>query len=264
MPPLAAPGPRPVAQGLNLIWTLVLQNFAPRTRRDSGRIAWVFLEPIGLTAVTAVVFALIGRGTPYGPSLALFLASGIVVLTFFLQGAQAVITAVINVSAPNRLAAIGVFHDALAQIVFKIIVNILYFFFLIYAIGWFDNLASLRLDIVTILTTFLWCGLFTFGWGLLMGYCFHFAPAIAKAYGVATRAMIFVSGVFFVPSFLPPQFRDWLAWNPILHFVERMRFGLYADYPSIVYDSGFVGMAALGAAALGVLLVWFRRARLLG
>jgi capsular polysaccharide transport system permease protein len=76
--------------------------------------------------------------------------------------------------------------------------------------------------------------------------------------------MIFISGVFFVPSFLPPVFRDWLDWNPVLHFVERMRFGLYADYPSIVYDETYLELTALTVATLGVLLVWFRRERLLG
>ena len=44
--------------------------------------------------------------------------------------------------------------------------------------------------------------------------------------------LFMLSGVFFVPDRMPPQIIAYLAWNPVLHGVELMRYGYYPDYRS--------------------------------
>jgi capsular polysaccharide transport system permease protein len=257
-------GPRSLAHGLNLVWALAWRNFTPRTRQESSKLAWVFLEPIGTTIVIAVIYTLIGRGTPYGPSLALFIMTGIVMLSFFSQGGNLISASVTGLSAPSRLATIGVFHEAVARIIFKFVVSSAYFVVLFAIIGQYEAV-SLSIDApLVVLHAFLTVSLLTFGVGLIVGYFMVFFQPVVRVYAIASRAQIFIAGVFYVPSFMPPAFRDMLAWNPLLQVVELLRLGVYGDYPSIVYDPVYLHAFALGATALGLALVWYRRAKLMG
>jgi capsular polysaccharide transport system permease protein len=257
-------GTFPLRHRLNLIWVLMWQNFMPRNQRERAKLAWVVLEPIGYIAVTVAVFIVIGRRPPYGESLALWFATGIVPITFFTQGVQMIASTVWELSAPSRLATIGPFHEAIARSLFKFTVTFIYFFIVLGLISLIEGreLSIYRFDYI--LYCFVYTTLLIFGWGLSIGFYTIFLPFVAKIYNILNRALVFISGVFFVPSFLPPVFRDWLAWNPILHTLELMRLGFYPDYPSIVYSTAYLVIVTSGVVVLGVALVWRRRVELLG
>lgn len=249
---------------LDLIWALFWRQFLPRNRRDGLRLMWIFLEPIGQTAVLMVVFTLIGRTPMVGDSFAMFLLSGIVVLTTFSSGCQAVMGAVAAAGAPSRLPALGLFHEAIARLLFEFFVVAIYFSVLLWGIGVIDRVPTAPAHPLRMVAAFALLFCMSFGVGALRAYAARFAPGVERLYTILSRGLIFVSGIFYVPSFMAPQLRDFLAWNPILQAVELMRLGLYPDYPTIVFSADYLIAFALGTAALGCGLLWRQRAVLLG
>lgn len=253
-----------LSQRLNLIWVMTLQEFRPRNPREGQKVFWVLLEPIGQMAVLMVIFEIIGRLPSYGRSFALFLMTGVVILTLFRAGSTYVSTSVYRLGSRGRPAGAGAFHEALAKTAFNLIVATVYTAALTWGIGAVQHLDTTPVAPLLVADAFLWTAALAFGVGLVIGYASVFLKPVEKIYGILARGLLFVSGVFYVPSFMPPALREILAWNPVLHGVELMRLGIYGTYPSIVYSPFYFKGFAVVSIVLGMVLVWSRRRRLMG
>ena len=249
---------------LNLIWHLYWHNFVPKDKEDRLKLVWIFAEPIGQMAVLLLVFSMISRSPAYGRSFALFFLTGIGMLTLFKGSSQLVMGAIKQLNNAGRLPAVGMFHEAIARILFMLTVAVIYVSALLWGVHVFQGVRTLPHHWPEVVTAFALCALLAFGVGLLRGYCALFIPFIERIYVILARALLFVSGVFYVTSFMPPQLRDILRWNPVLQVVELLRSGVYREYPTIVLDVGYLFGVSLGAVALGAALLWARRSEVLG
>lgn len=247
------------ATSLNLIWVLTWMKFLPRTRRESAKLFWLFVEPAGQLAILIILFTFIGRKPAYGTSMALFLLTGIVMLNFFQVGSSMVMQAMLGASNKLRLAPIGIYHDAIASSVFKLITALGYTSILLIGVWYVQGIEVVPKHPLIALEAFAWCSLACFGWGLIRAYATKFLPLLERIYTTVSRGLIFISGVFFVPSFMPPQIREILFYNPILHIIELLRLGMYDQYPTIIYSPLYLQLFALGSTALGAGLIWQRR-----
>ena len=247
------------ATSLNLIWVLTWMKFLPRTRRESAKLFWLFVEPAGQLAILIILFSFIGRTPAYGTSMALFLLTGIAMLNFFQVGSGMVMQAMLGANNKLRLAPVGVYHDAIASSVFKLITALGYTSLLLIGVWYVQGTDVVPKHPLIAAQAFLWCTLACFGWGMIRAYATKFLPLLERTYATVSRGLIFVSGVFFVPSFMPPQIRDLLFYNPILHIIELLRLGMYDQYPTIIYSPLYLQLFALGSTALGAGLIWRRR-----
>jgi capsular polysaccharide transport system permease protein len=59
--------------------------------------------------------------------------------------------------------------------------------------------------------------------GLLLGAAVAVWPVVERIVAPLLRVGFFISGVFFTPASLPPELRDLLLWNPVLHITEAAR-----------------------------------------
>ena len=244
---------------LNLIWVLTWLKFLPRTRRESAKLFWLFVEPAGQLAVLIVIFTFIGRTPAYGTSMALFLLTGIVILNFFTVGSGMVMQSMLGVNNKLRLPTVGLYHDAIANVIFKLITALGYTSLLLVGVWYFQRIDVIPAHPLIALQAFLWGTLATFGMGLLRAYATKFLPIAERIYATLSRGLIFISGIFYVPSFMPPQIREILYYNPILHIIELFRLGMYDQYPTIIYSPFYLQMFALGSTALGAGLIWRKR-----
>ncbi|MEL6264432.1 MAG: hypothetical protein AAFR52_02120 [Pseudomonadota bacterium] len=255
--------PGPLIRGIDLAWTRLWHQFCPRRPQEALKLVWVFLEPAGQIMVLLMIFALIGRTGGYGVSFALFLLTGVAALTVVQRGMQAVSAAVVALRAPQRPAALGPFIDPLAALGFTWLTGVVYTLGLAAVIGAWQHVDWVPVAPATVLAALVLAALFGFGLGLIRGWGERFAPIVTRSLNLAARSLIFISGVFYMPAYLPPFLRDWLAWNPVLQAVELLRRGFYGpDYPALL-DLRYLVLAVLSTLALGVALVWSERVRLM-
>lgn len=248
---------------LNMIWVLFWNQFLPRNHRESMKLVWVFVEPAAQLALLITLFSLIGRTPAYGNSFAIFLLTGIAIITFFSRTSSAVAMSMNAVKGGNRLPSIGIFSEPIAITLFNAFVSSIYISILMWGISVYQHQAAAprNWDYV-----FLLCGqimLLAFGFGLIKGYCQRFVPFMNRIFTIFLRVLLFISGVFYVPSFMPPQFRELLAYNPVLQSVELFRLGIYGfDYPTIVFSPLYLASCTFGFVAVGLTLCWKERRRL--
>lgn len=249
---------------LSLFWVLLWQNFGARDRHDRFKLFWTFTEPIGQMAVLMLIFSLIGRTAAYGRSFALFLIAGLTILSIFTRSSQAARAAILGLSKQSRLAQVGMFHEAVARVFFVGAINAVSMAMVLFGVGLFSRVETIPHHWQHVVAAFLWTMLMGFGIGLLRAYWNYFVPVAERIYLICSRGLIFLSGVFYMPSYLPPVLREPLSWNPILHGVELLRLGIYREYPTTVYDPLYFKAVALGATVSGMALLWNRRAMVMG
>ncbi|MEO1775167.1 MAG: hypothetical protein AAFS07_09470 [Pseudomonadota bacterium] len=252
-----------IAIRLNLVWTLFWHRFVPRNRQETLKLVWVFAEPAGQIAIMLAIFSFIGRHGGYGPSFALFLLTGVAVLTVVQRAMTAVATAVTALRSPRRLPTIGPLTDTFAAALFVGYTALLYTAALAWAIGHWQHVNTVPVALGWVVLALVAAMALGFGLGLIRGYADRFAPIVTRSFALISRTLIFISGVFYMPSLLPPALRDALAWNPVLQIVELMRRGFYGpSYPSLVLDPRYLGFCVALTATFGMVLVWANRRRL--
>lgn len=93
--------------------------------------------------------------------------------------------------------------------------------------------------------------------GLSMGMVFEVFgtvfPDTRKIFSIVTRPLFFISGVFFSIGMLPPDLRQVLIWNPVLHGIDLARDAVLQGYVSpaswaylwlCILSLQFLGLAA--------------------
>ena len=244
---------------LNLIWVLTYLKFLPRSRRESAKMFWLFAEPAGQLAILILLFTFIGRSPAYGTSMALFLLTGITMLNFFNVGSGMVMGAMLQTKSKLRLAPVGLFHDAVATVIFKSLTAIGYTSILLIGIWYVQGTDVVPKHPLIVVQAFIWSSALCLGFGMLRAYFTKFLPFVERTYFTISRGLIFVSGVFFVPSFMPPQISDLLFYNPVLHIIELFRLGMYDQYPTIIFSQLYLSLFCLICIALGATLIWHKR-----
>lgn len=222
---------------------------------------WAIITPTASVAILVFIFNIVGRQPPFGSSLALFFATGILTLFFFRDLSGKLIGAF---DANKALLTYPIIKDVDTLLARAILVAATYTLILLIFYGalitW--GLAKLPHRPEHVILAFLATWLVGAGFGMLSAVIASLWDTWSQIQKILTRPLFFISGIFYVPSQLPPQAREILQWNPVLHLVEWFRHGFYPNYNSMILDMWYpvgVGAAMLLLGLAGERL--FRRAR---
>lgn len=102
---------------------------------------------------------------------------------------------------------------------------------------------------------FLGLWLMGLGYALIASVAVGLIPELGKILDIIMTPLYLLSGVIFPLERIPPQFRDWLLYNPLAHGVEAARVGVsnfYHPFPGL--DLPYLYQSALVAIFLGLAL----------
>ncbi len=212
---------------------------------------WAIVTPAAGVAVLVSVFVAAGRLPPFGSSLALFFATGLLTLELFTK----LSTSLMNTFTANKaLLTYPLIKetDTLFARFILIVTTYLVIMLIFYSGLILMGLASLPRFPDQLLYAFSATALLGFGFGALNAVLLARWESWGLIYGILTRPLFIISGVFFIPSKLPTPALDVLKWNPVLHAVEWMRSGYYSNYDSMVLDKGYMVFLASLLILLGL------------
>jgi capsular polysaccharide transport system permease protein len=236
-----------------ILGVLFLREFEIK-KRDPLISVLEVLEPIiflgTVLSIRIVAERGIGIGAPFGTSLILFLISGFYpkYLWIFCAGYMPVGNPRRRFPTEQRLDYIFIHltWTTLDHIVLGIVVFTGIYFFI--------TPQALPFDFAPIVESLLAMVALGFGWGMInrsIAQRFQFWRFIGAG---INRAMIIVSGAFFVPDFMSPTLRYWISFNPMLHAVALFRTGIYPQYPTLVLDTTYLTTCVIVAIAIGLVL----------
>ena len=206
---------------------------------------WAIITPAASVGLLVFIFSLIDRQPPFGASLALFFATGILTLEFFNKLSNTLMS---SFDANRALLTYPLIKEADALFARLILISATYALIMVlfFSALVFLDLAALPAYPERILQAFAITACLGFGFGTLNAVIVSQFASWVHLEKVLTRPLFFLSGIFYIPSLLPPEAIEILQWNPVLHLVEWVRSGYYLNYESTVLDRSYPsGIATL-------------------
>ncbi|WP_238111729.1 ABC transporter permease [Yoonia sp. I 8.24] len=246
---------------IRVILSLVLRETRATFGTSSFGYLWAVITPTASVAVLVILFSMVGRHAPFGASLALFFATGILTLQFFTETSGKLMTVF---DANKALLTYPIIKDVDTILARTILISATYLVIMVifYAGLIAAGMAQLPARPGQLVLVFLSTALLGLGYGTVNAVIVSLWDTWMQIEKVLTRPLFFISGIFYVPSQLPTRAQDYLQWNPILHLVEWFRIGFYPNYSSSVLDKTYpvlVGTVLLLIGLAGERL--FRRTR---
>lgn len=235
-----------------VIASLVLRETRATFGTSSFGYIWAIITPTASVGLLVFLFSLIDRQPPFGSSLALFFATGILTLQFFTELSGKLMTVF---DANRALLTYPIIKDVDTFIARALLISLTYLVIitLFYTILVIVGLANIPAHPDQLILAYFATALLGVGLGSLNAVILSLWTTWAQIEKVATRPLFFVSGVFYVPSQLPPQARDVLQWNPVLHLVEWFRSGFYPNYNSVMVNVWYPVTLGAGLLLFGLL-----------
>ena len=212
---------------------------------------WAIITPTASVAILVFIFSLINRQPPFGSSLALFFATGILTLQFFNEFSNKLMT-VFNANRALLTYPIIKDVDTLLARSLLIISTYLVIMCIFYSSLMLLGMADFPAHIEQVLFAFFATALLGIGFGAMNAVIASVWDTWIQIERVLTRPLFFISGIFYVPSHLPPEAIAILKWNPVLHLVEWFREGFYPNYNSFVLDTNYPLYIGVGLLLTGL------------
>jgi capsular polysaccharide transport system permease protein len=234
-----------------VIGALILRETRSRFGRSQLGYLWAIAEPLLYIISLSLLFDAISRHSPFGSSVALFFATGLLPYQLYSRIAGALTTAF---DANEALLAYPIVKPvdtliarALLEIATAALVMILLFGGLVFLAGTPEP-ESLHVMVLALVGL----SLMGFGIGTINAVISKVFVSWRQVYDVASRPLMLVCGVFFTLDTLPPGARDIVAYIPITHGIELFRSGYYSGYRSTVLDVGYLFVFGLVLCLIGL------------
>jgi capsular polysaccharide transport system permease protein len=239
---------------------LLMQEEEMRRRHPLDSILHL-LEPVFLIGMMTAFWWMIGRNKspPFGDSVVLFYATGFLPVYFFIYVSRRMAS---NIDRPRNRYPVEQRLDHMAvHIIVRIIDYSILGFFTFGAIYLFITPSAIPHSWEPIIKSCLAIAMLGFGWGVVVTLISKVHWTLRFLVPRLSRVLVLFSGVFYIPDFMAPHIRDYLAYNPMLHAINLFRHGFYYRYPSLLLDTDYLFHSALVALAFGLALERVSRRR---
>ncbi len=238
------------AQG-HVIGALILRELHTRYGRDNIGYLWMVLEP-GLlaTAVAALHFGQRQRDTDISPiGFALCGYCTFIIFRSIVTRAEATLES----NKPLLFhRTVTILDMVLARVLLEAISTIATLIILwagACALGLADPPARL-LTLMGAIVLLVW---FSFGIAMIVCAGTYMSKAFAKFVHPVMYIIMPISGAFFLLSWIPQPYRDYLAWSPLMQIFEMLHTGQFDTVDSQYYDLGYVATWCLATTLIGLL-----------
>lgn len=236
-----------------VLGAMVLRETRATFGSSSVGYLWAIITPTASVLVLVAIFTLADRQPPFGSSFALFFGAGVLTLELFNKLSNTLMGAFEanrGIMAYPPIKTTDPLFARLILIAATYVLVMALFFGTLIATGLADPPRHPERVAAAFLTT----ALMGFGFGVTNAVIVSLWQSWREIERVLTRPLLFISGVFYVPSLLPTQAVEILKWNPVLHLVEWFRTGWYMRYPSRILDETYALSVAFGLLLLGLAL----------
>jgi capsular polysaccharide transport system permease protein len=236
-----------------VLFALMLRNM--RTKFFGNGLGYLVAVAWPLTHIVVLVamFTFLGRAPPFGDSIGLFIATGVVPFQTFNYLARYMMLALARgrplLAFPEVKVLDMLFSAAMLEVLSACCVVIAFL-----VIAWFAGIDAMPRDIVQAAFALGACMLLGLGFGLVNGVLALAFPPWFTGYALVTILFWLASGVYFVPDALPAAAREALAWLPVLQVIEWMRSAYYEGYGGLVLDRSYVIGFAIAMIFFGLML----------
>ncbi|TNF23481.1 MAG: sugar ABC transporter permease [Rhodobacteraceae bacterium] len=247
--------PRSSGSTGRVVGALILREMSTTYGRSPGGYIWAILEPVGMIAILAAGLSILFRAPSLGTNFLLFYAAGLLPLRFFQNLSQSAGMAIQFNRALMAYPRVTYVDTILARVILAILTQTMVVLIIFGGIFLTQDIRE-NVDLAPVIEGFLLA--ITLGVGLGTFNCFMFLRfALWKSlWGIVTRPLMLISGVFYIYEDLPRIGQDILWYNPLMHITGIVRSGIYSTYDPTYVSWVYVLLFGLIPMIFGTLLLW--------
>lgn len=239
-----------------VIHALILREMLTRFGDRALGYIWVMVEPLVQVAIFVGIRFAFGLDLVRDVHMVPFLISGIVPYIYFKNTTQKVMLAVHS----NR--GLLVFPQLKFPDLFyaRFLLETGTYAIILLCALWATHLYITPIDVENLsgaLLSFLMIGYCGFAIGIVAAAIIPVFPAFQTYINVVLRVLYFVSGVLFSVELFPQEYHAYIAWVPVVHFIEIFRDNLFSGFHAIdtFTDVNYVILFSTILTLLGFVLV---------
>lgn len=245
-----------------VIVALMLRETKTRYGRSRFGYLWAVVEPTIYIGFFLAIRSLVRGATgAFGDSLILFLITGLIVVRVFLAVSSFTTASITANKALLTYPPVKPIDVIVARFLLESLTMLFVAvaFLSVIALVLERNILPNYVNFATaLLVTFFLAG----SMGLFNAVLTVLFSTWQQIWSVLRLPLVIMSGIFYLPTELPPQYQDILWWNPVLHCVEWLRTGAYVTYKPLL-DHAYPLVFALLFLAAGLAMERIYRFRLL-
>lgn len=246
----------------SVIVAIVFKEIKVRQRTSKFGMFYVLLEPmVYIIAISAVRFAF--RTTMIdGLHVLIWIPLGVSVYLAFKHSVSKIPMAIKTNRGLLDYPQVKPIDPLVAEFMLEIALTMVASTVAIFLIWWFLDLGPTfpqPLEAIGVVAALL-AG--CFGVALLLAVYGSFYENIPRTIKFLIRPVIFMSGVVFPVTALPTYIREYLAWNPLLQFIEHFRLYAAGHPPFPEADLGYACLCSALVLGIGCIAYYANRYRL--
>lgn len=213
---------------------------------------WVLLDPLLSVLVIGVLLGpWLGRSSGEIP-YAFFVLCGFVLLSLCTGPINSALGAISSNKGLLVFKKVQPLDPFIARFSIQFITNTLALIIFCMIACWFDMTLSLE-HLPEAIACIILTWIIGSGLGLHLGIAALKFKELEKVVAYAMRPLLFISAVLYPTSIIPPEYAQYLLYNPLVHTIEYLRMALFPSY--VVYDVNLLYPAAwaLAVSALGLM-----------
>jgi capsular polysaccharide transport system permease protein len=226
------------------------------TRIWSSRTAWVWLllEPVAHVAYLMFIYTVIRVRNIEGMETPVWIMVGITAYFMFKRtvnqtdkaiGSNKSLFAYRQVKPVDCVIARAFLEMTLMTVIIIVLFSATRFY----------GLDSVPADPAALMIAYLGMWMIGLGFGLICSVATELVPEIGRVLSLLMMPLYLISGVIFPVAAVPPPYRDWLLWNPLLHGVSAARSAVAPYYHTVPgVDVGYLFAFALVMVFFGLAL----------
>ena len=211
----------------NVIYALFLREIQTRFGSRKMGYFWAIVEPSAQIGVFLVMKVIIIPTSMPGVDFAVFLASGFICYNLFKNILMSSMGAFQSNQALFVYAQVKPIHTIISRLLVEFLIFIFISLFFL-TIGWYFHTEIIPSNLLNLILAILWFMLFGFSLGLLFAVIGNFYETFTNIVKLIFTPMLFISALFYTVDQLPSAAREYILYNPIVHFVELIH-GSYID-----------------------------------
>lgn len=243
-----------IKQHIRVAAALMVREMATRYGSKPGGYLWAVFDPVAHVAMMTMIFQLVARLPALGLSFPLFFASGYLPFTFyqrmsaFMAGTMKANKALLSYPVVSPFDAIV--SRFVLQLMTDALVSVLILFLIVELCG-----VGQPMHYAGIVEAAGAAAVLGLGMGTINIVMFARSSLYEQIFGIINRPLFMISGVFFLPEYLPEPFHRVILYNPLVHIIMWFRSGIYPEYRADGLDKGYVLEFVLVCFVFGLTLL---------
>ena len=237
----------------DVLWALMLHDIKSRYFGNGLGYVVTILWPATHIAIIVAIFVLGKRPVPYGSSPLLYASTGILPYIAWNYMSRFTMMGMIQNKSFMAYPVVKPIDMMFARLALEHVS-----IFLI-TMGLIAVNALLQVDIVPISLSNAIFGLLSavllgIGFGVLNSVIVMIFPLWIIGYVGILILFWFTAGLAINPEAMPAEIGYYVSWNPLMHSVEWIRKGYYADFPAHLLSKSYVISCGAGSLAIGLMM----------